>query len=193
MYGHLDEETRSRAVGAALGNESFDLILTGGTVVDVGTGELRDADVGLVGPMVASVHPPGTRTDTTDSFDCTDRFIAPGLIDMHVHFESSMLTPGQYAAVVCPRGTTTVFVDPHELANIAGVEGVRYAVDASRGLPVRFVVQAPSCVPPLPGLELSGHDLHAADIAEMLSWDGSRRPGRGHGHGRGLEPRRPRG
>ena len=171
MYGHLDEETRSRAVGAALGNESFDLILTGGTVVDVGTGELRDADVGLVGPMVASVHPPGTRTDTDESFDCTGRFIAPGLIDMHVHFESSMLTPGQYAAVVCPRGTTTVFVDPHELANIAGVEGVRYAVDASRGLPVRFVVQAPSCVPPLPGLELSGHDLHAADIAEMLSWD----------------------
>lgn len=171
MYGHLDEETRSRAVGAALGNESFDLILTGGTVVDVGTGELRQADVGLVGPVVASVHPPGTRSDSAELFDCDGRFIAPGLIDMHVHFESSMLTPGQYAAVVCPRGTTTVFVDPHELANIAGVEGVRYAVDASRGLPVRFVVQAPSCVPPLPGLELSGHDLQAADIAEMLSWD----------------------
>ena len=171
MYSHLDEETRSRAVGAALGNEPFDLILTGGTVVDVGTGELRSADVGLVGPMVASVHPPGTRTDAADSFDCADRFIAPGFIDMHVHFESSMLTPGGYAEVVCPRGTTTVFIDPHELANIAGVEGVRYAVEASRGLPVRFVVQAPSCVPPLPGLELSGHDLHAADIAEMLSWD----------------------
>ena len=171
MYSHLDEETRSRAVGAALGNESFDLILAGGTVVDVGTGELRPADVGFVGPIVASVHPPGARTDAAELFDCDGRFIAPGLIDMHVHFESSMLTPGQYAAVVCPRGTTTVFVDPHELANIAGVEGVRYAVDASRGLPVRFVVQAPSCVPPLPGLELSGHDLYAADIAEMLSWD----------------------
>ncbi|WP_419928830.1 adenine deaminase [Candidatus Poriferisocius sp.] len=171
MQSYLDEETRSRAVAAALGNESFDLILSGGTVVDVGTGELRQSDVGLVGPMVASVHPTGSRTDTADTFDCSDRFIAPGFIDMHVHFESSMLTPGGYAEVVCPRGTTTVFIDPHELANIAGVEGVRYAVDASRGLPVRFVVQAPSCVPPLPGLELSGHDLHAADIAEMLSWD----------------------
>ena len=171
MQSYLDEQTRSRAVASALGNEPFDLILSGGTVVDVGTGELRQSDVGLVGPMIASVHPTGSRTDAAHTFDCSGRYIAPGFIDMHVHFESSMLTPGGYAEVVCPRGTTTVFIDPHELANIAGVEGVRYAVDASRGLPVRFVVQAPSCVPPLPGLELSGHDLHASDIAEMLSWD----------------------
>ncbi|WP_420637852.1 adenine deaminase [Candidatus Poriferisocius sp.] len=171
MESHLGEDIRARAVGAALGNEPFDLVLAGGTVIDVGTGELRPADVGIVGPMVASVHPTGARTDSADWFDCAGRWISPGFIDMHVHFESSMLTPGQYAAAVCPRGTTTVFIDPHELANIAGVEGVRYAVEASRGLPVRFVVQAPSCVPPLPGLELSGHDLHAADIAEMLSWD----------------------
>ena len=71
-----------------------------------------------------------------------------------------MLTPGGYAEAVCPRGTTTVFVDPHELANVAGVAGVRYTVEASRGLPVRFIVQAPSCVPPQPGLELSGADLY---------------------------------
>jgi adenine deaminase len=90
---------------------------------------------------------------------------------MHVHFESSMLTPGGYAEAVCPRGTTTVFVDPHELANVAGVAGVRYTVEASRGLPVRFIVQAPSCVPPQPGLELSGADLFGRDITEMLSWE----------------------
>ncbi len=82
-----------------------------------------------------------------------------------------MLTPGGYAEAVCPRGTTTVFVDPHELANVAGVAGVRYAVEASRGLPVRFIVQAPSCVPPQPGLELSGADLYGPEITEMLSWD----------------------
>lgn len=167
----LDANTRTRAVAAALGTEPFDLMLTGGTVVDVGTGELRAADIGVVGPVIASVHPPGTRTDAADAFDCSGRFVAPGLIDMHVHFESSMLTPGPYAEAICPRGTTTVFIDPHELANIAGVEGVRYAVEASRDLPVRFIVQAPSCVPPMPGLELSGHDLFADDIAEMLSWD----------------------
>ncbi len=126
---------------------------------------------GIVGPLVASVHEPGTRADCLDAIDCTGKFVAPGFIDMHVHFESSMLTPGGYAEAVCPRGTTTVFVDPHELANVAGVAGVRYTVEASRGLPVRFIVQAPSCVPPQPGLELSGADLFGPEITEMLSWD----------------------
>ena len=113
---------------------------------------------------------PATRTDALDALDCTGRFVAPGLIDLHVHFESSMLTPGAYAEAVCPRGTTTVFADPHELANVAGVKGVRYAVEASRGLPVRFIVQAPSCVPPQPGLELSGADLFGPDVERMLRW-----------------------
>nr|WP_311445758.1 adenine deaminase C-terminal domain-containing protein [Frankia nepalensis] len=166
----MDPAIRRRAVDAARGAGPFDLLITGGSVVDVGTCEVRPADVGLVGPLIASVHPAGSRTDALDAFDATGRFIAPGLIDMHVHFESSMLTPGSYAAAVCPRGTTTIFGDPHELANVAGLAGVRYAVEASRGLPVRFIVQAPSCVPPIPGLELSGHDLHGPEIAEMLAW-----------------------
>ena len=144
----VDSATRKRAVAAAQGAEPFDILLTGGTLVDVGCGELRAADVGIVGPIVASVHEPGSRTDALDGLDCSGTFIAPGFVDMHVHFESSMLTPGAYAEAVCPRGTTTVFVDPHELANVAGVAGVRYTVEASRGLPVRFIVQAPSCVPP---------------------------------------------
>jgi adenine deaminase len=166
----VDPSVRRRAVAAAQGAEPFDLLLTGGTLVDVGCGELRPADIGIVGPLVASVHEPGARTDALDAIDCRDRFVAPGLIDLHVHFESSMLTPGAYAEAVCPRGTTTVFADPHELANVAGVAGVRYAVEASRGLPVRFVVQAPSCVPPQPGLELSGADLHGPDVERMLAW-----------------------
>src|SRR5215471_17563081 len=167
----VDIAIRKRAVAAAQGNEPFDLLLTGGTLVDVGCGELRPTDVGIVGPVVASVHEPGTRTDALDAIDCRERFLAPGFVDVHVHFESSMLTPGAYAAAICPRGTTTVFCDPHELANVAGVAGVRYAVEASRGLPVRFIVQAPSCVPPQPGLELSGADLFEPEIAEMLSWE----------------------
>jgi adenine deaminase len=166
----VDPAVRRRAVAAAQGAEPFDLLLTGGTLVDVGCGELRAADVGIVGPLVASVHEPATRTDALDAIDCTGRFVAPGLIDLHVHFESSMLTPGAYAEAVCPRGTTTVFADPHELANVAGVDGVRYAVEASRGLPVRFIVQAPSCVPPQPGLELSGADLFGPDVERMLRW-----------------------
>ncbi len=170
MNDPVDPILRTRAIAAARGHEPFDLLVTGGTVVDVGTGELRAADVGFVGPLIASVHAPGARTDSLDTFDATGRFVAPGFIDLHVHFESSMLTPGSYAEAVLPRGTTTIFCDPHELANVCGVAGVRYTVEASRGLPVRFIVQAPSCVPPIPGLELSGADLFKADIEEMLAW-----------------------
>jgi adenine deaminase len=171
MIDPVDPAIRRRAIAAAQGAAPFDLLLTGGTVVDVGCGELRVADVGIVGPLVASVHERGSRADALDVLDCTGRFLAPGFIDLHVHFESSMLTPGGYTEAVLPRGTTTVFADPHELANVAGVAGVRYAVEASRGLPMRFVIQAPSCVPPQPGLERSGADLFRPDIEEMLSWD----------------------
>src|SRR6201990_218842 len=111
MNDAVDPALRRRAVDAARGAGPFDLLITGGGVVDVGTCEVRPADVGLVGPLIASVHPSGSRTDALDAFDATGRFIAPGLIDMHVHFESSMLTPGAYASAVCPRGTTTIFGD----------------------------------------------------------------------------------
>jgi adenine deaminase len=168
----VEPQLRARAIAAAQGAEPFDLLFVGGQVVDVGTGEIRAADVGVVGPMIASVHSPGSRADALETFDCSGRFLTPGFMDLHVHFESSMLTPGTYAEAVCPRGTTTVFADPHELANVAGVDGVRYALDASRGLPVRFIIQAPSCVPPQPGLELSGADLFGPDVREMLEWDG---------------------
>ena len=98
----VDPRIRDHMIAAALGASPFDLVLAGGTVVDVGTGELRPADVGFVGPMIASVHEPGSRTDTAAVFDCSGRFVAPGFIDMHVHFESAMLTPGAYAEAVCP-------------------------------------------------------------------------------------------
>jgi adenine deaminase len=164
-------ERRGQAVAAARGSRPFDTLLVGATVVDVGMGELRPADVGIVAPWIASVHPHGTRRDATEVVDVTGRWIAPGLIDAHVHFESSMLTPASYAAVVAPHGTTTVFCDPHELANVVGLAGVRYAIEASRGLPVRFIFQAPSCVPPAPGLELSAVEFLGEEMAEMLSWE----------------------
>ena len=166
----MDIESRRGAVSAACGRRPFDVLLAGGTVVDVGTGELRAADVGIVGPWIASVHPRGSRRDAGEVVDVTGSYLAPGFIDSHVHFESSMLTPASFAAVVAPHGTTTVFCDPHELANVSGLDGVRYAIEASRELPVRFLFQAPSCVPPAPGLESSGADFFGVDVAEMLTW-----------------------
>ena len=163
-------EIRSRAIDAALGRAPFDVLLTGGTIVDVATAELRAADIGIVGEVIASVHPPHSRQDAAVRHDCTGRFLAPGFIDTHVHFESSHMTPANYASVVVPQGTTTIFYDPHELGNVLGLAGVRYAIEASRGLPLRFLCAAPSCVPSAPGLETSGAEIGGAEMREMLSW-----------------------
>lgn len=161
---------RDRSVRAARGQVPFDLLITGGTVVDVATGELRPADVGIVGPLIASVHPPSTRNDAAEHLDATGRFIVPGLIDTHVHIESSMVTPRRYAETVVPQGTTTICWDPHELGNVLGLEGVRWAIEAARDLPLRILVLAPSCVPSAPGLERAGAVFEAAEMTEMLSW-----------------------
>jgi adenine deaminase len=161
---------RSRAISAALGEAPFDVLIRNATLVDVATAELRDADVGLIGSLIASVHPRGQRSDARKTFDFGGKFLIPGFIDMHVHFESSHMTPVNYASVVVAQGTTTIFYDPHELANVLGVPGVRYAIEASRGLSVRFICAASSCVPSAPGLETAGASFGGLEIAEMLSW-----------------------
>jgi len=165
-----DTTLRTRAVHAARGRAPFDVLLVGGSVIDTATGEIRAADVGLVGPLIASVHPAGTRADAVEAIDVAGRLIAPGLIDVHMHIESSMITPRRYAEVVVPFGTTTVRWDPHEIANVAGVAGVRWAIEAGRGSPLRVLVMAPSCVPSAPGLETAGAEFGPAEMAEMLSW-----------------------
>jgi adenine deaminase len=170
MNDPVDPAIRARAVQAARGAAPFDLLLAGGTVVDVATGELRAADVGIVGPLIASVHPPGTRADAAEAMDVAGRFLAPGFIDSHLHYESSLMAPADYAACVVPAGTTTCVWDPHELANVLGTPGVRWAIEASRGLPLRSLVVAPSCVPSAPGLEMAGAEIGPAEMAEMLSW-----------------------
>jgi adenine deaminase len=162
--------TRLKAISAAQGKEPFDLLLRGGMVVDVATLELREADIGIVGEMIASVHPRGKFTKARETHDLSGLTIAPGFIDGHVHFESSHMLPHHYASVVVAQGTTTIFCDPHELANVLGVDGVRWAVEATRRLPLRCIVQASSCVPAAPGLEISGADFQAKEIGEILSW-----------------------
>lgn len=166
----MDPALRARAVAAARGGAAFDMLITGGVVVDMVTGEQRAADVGLVGPLIASVHAPGTRSDAASIVDASGAFLSPGLIDTHMHVESSMVTPATYADAVLPRGVTTVVWDPHEFGNVSGMAGVRWAADAIADLPLRCVLLAPSSVPSAPGLELAGADFDADAIATMLSW-----------------------
>jgi adenine deaminase len=163
-------ELRDRAVRAALGLEPFDVLIIGGTLVDVATSEMRPADIGLVGPLIASVHASGTRKDAKQTVDASGRFITPGFIDTHMHVESSMVTPRRYAETVVPQGTTTVCWDPHEIGNVAGLDGIRWALEETRQLPLRFLTLAPSCVPSAPGLELAGAEFRSGEMATMLSW-----------------------
>ncbi|QIX95247.1 adenine deaminase [Cedecea sp. FDAARGOS_727] len=163
-------DLRRRAVKAALGEVPFDLLLTNSQLIDMATGEIRQADVGIVGTLIASVHPRGSREDAVKIHDLAGSYLSPGLMDTHVHVESSHLPPARYAEIVVAQGTTTIFWDPHELANVLGIEGVRYAVDASRNLPLRVICAAPSSVPSTPGLEMSGADFAGKEMETLLSW-----------------------
>ncbi|MEN4906105.1 adenine deaminase [Rahnella bonaserana] len=161
---------RQRAVQAALGKIPFDRLLINANVIDMVTGEIREADIGITGNMIASVHPRGKFSQTENVDDLTGHYLSPGLIDTHVHIESSHLSPEKYAGIVVAQGTTTVFWDPHELANVLGVAGVKYAVESSRNLPLRVICAAPSSVPSTPGLEMSGADFKGQEMQTMLSW-----------------------
>ena len=166
-----DAALRDRAVLAATGKAPFDILLVGGIVADMATGEMRPADIGLVGPLIASVHPRGTRSDAAETIMVTG-IVAPGLIDTHLHIESSMVTPRRYAETVLPQGTTTICWDPHEVGNVLGLEGVTWAIEAARDLPLRVLVLAPSCVPSAPGLERAGAVFDPPDMRAMLAMPG---------------------
>ncbi|WCK21397.1 adenine deaminase [Agrobacterium tumefaciens] len=165
-----DDALRARAVAAARGDAAFDVLITGGTLVDVVTGEFRAADIGIVGPLIASVHEPASRSDAAQLVDASGAFVSPGLIDTHMHIESSMITPAAYAVAVVARGVTTIVWDPHEFGNVHGVEGVRWAAKSIENLPLRAILLAPSSVPSAPGLERGGADFDAGILGDILSW-----------------------
>ena len=164
------DKAHERAVDAARGAIPFDLLLRRARLLDMATGEIRPVDIGVSAGLIASVHARDAREDAAQVHDLEGRYVAPGLIDTHVHLESSHLAPHRYADTVLPQGTTTVAWDPHELANALGLAGVRYAVDSTRELPLRVVVGAPSCVPASPGLEMSGAEFGEEEMRTMLSW-----------------------
>ena len=154
---------RSRLLSVARGDTPADLVLRRARVVNVFTGEVEAADVVIDGGLIAGV---GDGYAGRDEIDLDGAYVAPGLIDAHVHIESSLCTPPQFATAVVPRGVTTVVTDPHEIANVAGVDGVRYMIAASRGLPLSVLVMAPSCVPAT-DLGTAGAALDAADLAAL--------------------------
>ncbi len=152
-----------RVLAVARGEAPADLVLAGGTVLDVFTGELLSRDVAVVDGVVAAL---GRGLAGAEEVDVGGRLVLPGLIDAHVHIESSMVTPAEFARTVVPRGTTTVVCDPHEIANVAGLDGIRFMLEASEGLPLDVQVMASSCVPAT-HLATAGAELTASDLASL--------------------------
>ncbi len=152
-------------LAAARGDSAADLVLTNGRVVNVFTGEIETADIAICGDKVAGV---GSGYQGRETIDLKGSCVAPGLIDAHVHIESSLCLPAQFASVVLPRGVTTVVADPHEIANVAGAEGVRFMAEASHGLPLSVILMAPSCVPAT-DLATAGATLTAEQLAQLLN------------------------
>ena len=165
-------DARSKRVGAALGERALDLLIEDVQLVNVYTREVYPADVGISGGYIAHVGPPAwSGPEPKQRFSAEGKFAVPGLIDSHMHIESSMMSPAGFAAAVLPRGTTTVVADPHEIGNVLGLRAVRYMLDATAHLPLRVYVQAPSCVPAVLGLETAGAEFGAPEITEMLAWE----------------------
>jgi adenine deaminase len=160
--------TLEHRIAAARGDRESDLLLHGGRLVDVLAGEVYQANVAVFDGVVVGI---GEGYTGREEVDCRDRWIAPAFIDGHMHVESSLVTLPEFARAVLPRGTTTVVLDPHEIANVHGAEGIRYILDSRRGLPLRAFVMASSCVPAT-HMETAGAELSVDDLVELLDEDG---------------------
>jgi adenine deaminase len=160
-------------VDVATGRSPADLVVRSGRWVNVHSGEIVPAtDIAITQGRFAYVgtdagHTIGEKTKILEAFG---RYMMPGLIDGHMHVESGMVTVTEFARAVIPHGTTSMFIDPHEIANVLGLAGVRLMHDEAMSLPINIWVECPSCVPSAPGLENAGASLGPADVAEAMSW-----------------------
>ncbi len=136
--------SRLHLLEVARGDTPADLLIRNGQVVNVFTGEVEAVDVALADGRIVGL---GSGYEAEAVLDLEGRFLLPGLIDAHVHVESSLATPPEFARAVVPRGTTTVISDPHEIANVHGLEGIRFMLQASEGLPLTEFVMASPCAP----------------------------------------------
>ena len=155
-----------KVFAAAKGEGPADLLFVNARIVDVFSGEVLKGELAVTGGVITGF---GAR-EAKEVVDLDGKHLVPGLIDAHVHIESSQVSPAEFARAVLPHGTTCVIADPHEIANVLGLDGIRYMLRATEALPLRVFFMAPSCVPASP-LENAGATLSAEDIKEILSWD----------------------
>ena len=164
-----------KLAAVAGGREDADLVIKNGRWVNVHTAEIiPDTDLAISQGRIAYIGPDAqfATGDDTEVIDADGRYMLPGLCDAHMHIESGMLTVTEFCRAVIPHGTTTMFVDPHEIANVLGLAGVRAMHDEAQAMPVNVYVQMPSCVPSAPGLEDAAATIGPDEVAEAMSWPG---------------------
>ncbi|MCG6882991.1 MAG: adenine deaminase [Silicimonas sp.] len=168
-------ESGPQLVAVAAGRAPADLVIRGGKLINVQSREVLDGwQVAIAAGRFAYVGPDASHCigPDTEVIEAEGRYVIPGLCDGHMHIESGMLTPAEFAAAVIPHGTTTMFTDPHEIANVLGLRGVRLMHDEALMQPVNIFTQMPSCAPSAPGLETTGFEITAEDVAEAMTWPG---------------------
>src|SRR6266581_4643552 len=156
-----------RRIQIARGQQPADLVLRNARLVNVCSGECYPADVALADGLVVGISAPGDVYHGRQERDLQGRWVAPGLIDGHMHIESTMLLLSEFARIVTPRGITAVMLDPHEFANVMGVEAIRYVLESGRDLPLSAYVMLSSCVP-ASSYESPYRILMAEDLLPLL-------------------------
>jgi adenine deaminase len=162
-------------VEVVMGRRPADLVIRDGRWVNVCSGEIIDhTDIAILGSRIAYCGPDVRSMigESTKVIEADGRYLIPGLLDAHVHVESSMLTISQFARAVLPHGTTGAFIDPHEIANVLGLAGVQLMADEAWTTPMKIYLQVPSCVPAAPGLETTGASIGPQEVAEAMRLPG---------------------
>ncbi|NLB50563.1 MAG: adenine deaminase [Clostridiaceae bacterium] len=162
----MNQEALKRLIDVAAGREPADLVIKNCRIVDVGLGEVRQGDIAIVDGLIA-----GTGDyEGKETIDAEGLFAMPGLIDAHIHIESAFVTPEEISRLLVPFGTTSIIADPHEIANVAGIKGIQYMLDAAAEAVLHIEYVVPSCVPATP-FENAGAILEAADLEGPLADD----------------------
>lgn len=167
-------EMATALVDVATGRKAAELVVRNGRWVNVHSGEIiPGTDIAISGGRFAYCGPDASHAigEGTTVVDAGGRYLVPGLCDGHMHVESGMVTVTEFCRAVIPHGTTSMFIDPHEIANVLGLPGVRLMHDEALAMPVNVHVQMPSCVPSAPGLENPGATLGVAEVAEAMTWE----------------------
>ncbi len=168
------KQTRN-LIDVAMGRKPTDMVIRNGIWVCVQSGEfIPDTDIAIKDGRIAYIGPNASHTikGKTLVMDAGGKYLVPGLLDGHMHVESGMVTVTEFVRAVAPRGTTGMFIDPHEIANVFGLKGVKLMVDEAAKQPVHIWVQMPSCVPSAPGFETPGGSIGVDEIAEAMTWEG---------------------